>query len=209
MELVPWKYGQDDSPELEPSRLFTFRSGDEVIRVTLSLAAEKDHGHHEVQWDAGVVLADHICAQPSSFWRGKHVFELGAGAGLTAIVLSKLGALVHATDLNIELLRENVEREKCGNTFVASVFKWGEPLPQDEDIDYICMGDCFFGEYDLAALYRTLETRRPGTRILLAYKERLAIEAKFFKKLFRDRRIVRHETPSAYASTLVQIIEVI
>ena len=209
MELVPWKYGRDE-PLLESSRLFTFRTEDSVVRVTLSLTTEPEHGHHEVQWDAGVVLADHICARPGDFWRGKRVLELGAGAGLTAIVLSKLGAArVFATDLNIDLLRKNIAHEQCSDTVIASVFNWGDALREEEDIDYICMGDCFFGEYDLDSLLKTLETRRPNTRILLAYKERLAIEAKFFKKLFRNRRIVRHETPEAYASTLVQIIEVI
>ena len=67
-------------------------------------------GHH--LWNSGRVIADYFQENPSLV-QGKHVLELGAGAGLPGLVAGVLGAKkVVITDYPdedlIENLRENV-----------------------------------------------------------------------------------------------------
>ena len=210
LAVVPWKYGHSDVVDNELTKLHTFRSSisGEVIRIELEQDPTTGHTHDEVLWDSAVVLCD--------FFSKNHpidadtvVFELGAGTGLTSILLARLGVKkIVATDMAVEMLRKNVVKSATESSISVAEFRWGDALPTTR-IDLIILGDCFFGEYDLDALFRTLETRAINTRIILGYKERLAIEQKFFRKLFRGKQVVRHPIGEEFASTQVQIMEII
>jgi len=60
-------------------------------------------------WDCAVVLGRHLASFGPGHWRGEEVLELGAGTGIDSILLSRLGARVHATeytDTVVDWLRE-------------------------------------------------------------------------------------------------------
>lgn len=114
-------------------------------------------------WDASLVLASYF-ANPkrfsSDFWRGKRVLELGAGCGVTGIVMAHLGANVVLTELadELKLLQKNVDQNPIIATsdnstengkHVGSVttkeYFWGsDPSHLEGPFDIVIAADCVY-----------------------------------------------------------------
>ncbi|CAF0847987.1 unnamed protein product, partial [Didymodactylos carnosus] len=62
-------------------------------------------------WNGCLLLCDYLLNKPELF-ENKTILELGAGIGLTSIIVSRFAELVYCTDYNIELLQiaqQNIE----------------------------------------------------------------------------------------------------
>ncbi len=194
MELTLWAYRGSERTREEQT--FTFSVAG---KVTVRQAPGQTH-HSGGVWDSAVVLCD--WAEAQQWAPGTRVLEIGAGTGLTSIVLSRLGCVVRATDLPDALacLRANVAKEQVE----VAPLTWGEAITDSWDM--IVLADCVFAEFDLQGLLATLLSCKRPLRLIFGYKPRLvAQETLFFRKLGGARTV--HPTPSAYASTNVQIIE--
>jgi predicted nicotinamide N-methyase len=197
MELAIWSYRGSERSQEEQS--FTFRDPSSGAPFVVRVKQDGSQAHHSGGvWDSAVVLCEWALCQ---HWApGTRVLEMGAGTGLTSIVLSRLGCAVTATDLNLACLRENVAKEKVE---VASL-KWGDPVEGSWDV--VLLADCVFAEFDLPGLLVTLHSCKRPVRVVFGYKPRLvAKETLFFRKLGGVRTV--HPTPPAYISTNVQILE--
>ena len=84
-------------------------------------------------WSAGVEIVHYLAETWGDRLCGKHILELGAGTGSTAIALAKfMDARVVATDTNDELLdliKENAESNGVSlATLAVHPFTWGDSL---------------------------------------------------------------------------------
>ncbi|KAH9932414.1 putative methyltransferase-domain-containing protein [Amylocystis lapponica] len=100
-----------DGQEQALSRRFAFASphGETVAELNDAPLDSADHTSVGLQsWASSIVLAEHLCAQPTTFGLADtaRVLELGAGTGLLSIVAAKLlpGAQVVATDFHPSVL---------------------------------------------------------------------------------------------------------
>jgi len=130
-------------------------------------------------WDASLVLVKYFEKKENfkdGFWTGKRVLTLGSGTGLDAIVLSLLGASVVGTDLNVNLMKKNVDF----NIFDAEkrprieVLRWGDEdnmqkFANEPPFDYIVASDCVYYPDLLPLFLQTLTTiASPSTKICIA-----------------------------------------
>jgi predicted nicotinamide N-methyase len=199
MELTVWTY--KGSERTEEEQTFTFRLADtgSALKVVVRQVPGQTH-HSGGVWDSAVVLSEWAVGQR---WApGSRVLEIGAGTGLTSVVLSRLGCTVRATDLPEALacLRANVAQEAVD----VAPLTWGDPVEGLWDV--VLLADCVFGEFDLWGLLATLKSCKSPVRLIFGYKPRLvAKETLFFRKLGGTPMV--HPTPKSYSSTNVQIIE--
>jgi predicted nicotinamide N-methyase len=132
-------------------------------------------------WDAGFILAESVLRMeerekkwlfPTS--RQHRVIELGAGTGVTSLIIARSypSSKVHLTDLPLlqPLLEKNCK--SCTNA-THGVLEWGKPV--NETFDVILAADVVAGIYDSAALAKTIcDLSHEKTQIYLAYRERLS-----------------------------------
>uniref|UniRef100_A0AAY4CYU6 Methyltransferase like 22 n=1 Tax=Denticeps clupeoides TaxID=299321 RepID=A0AAY4CYU6_9TELE len=74
----------------------------EVIRIEHTMATPLEDVGKQV-WRGAFLLADFILSQPTMF-KGATVLELGAGTGLTSIVMATVAKMVYCTDIGEDLL---------------------------------------------------------------------------------------------------------
>ncbi|KAK6312545.1 hypothetical protein J4Q44_G00182090 [Coregonus suidteri] len=74
----------------------------DVIRIEHTMATPLEDVGKQV-WRGAFLLADLILSQPTTF-RGATVLELGAGTGLTSIVMATVAKTVYCTDVGEDLL---------------------------------------------------------------------------------------------------------
>ena len=132
-------------------------------------------------WDAGFILAQSVLRMeerekewlfPTS--RQHRVIELGAGTGVTSLMIARSypSSKVHLTDMPLlqPLLEKNCK--SCTNA-THSVLEWGKPV--NETYDVILAADVVAGIYDSAALAKTIcDLSHEKTMIYLACRERLS-----------------------------------
>jgi len=121
---------------------------------------------------------------------GTKAVELGAGVGLVALVAALRGATVVATDRNdnCELLVRNVESNRFCGEVSAQPLSWGEPLAGaglEAGCDLVLGAEIIYDARLFPVLLATLEglLQRPGSKALIAYKERGVEERDFFASL--------------------------
>lgn len=139
-------------------------------------------------WDAGFILGEHVIAHEqewSTAGARPKVLELGAGTGLTGLMIAKATAsAVTITDLPelAGLMQDNVQRNFSGHSDDAAqgsittrVLRWG--VPEDyvgAPNDVIIGADVVASLYDPAELARTLHALSgPRTKIYISSRERL------------------------------------
>uniref|UniRef100_A0A4W5RN00 Methyltransferase like 22 n=1 Tax=Hucho hucho TaxID=62062 RepID=A0A4W5RN00_9TELE len=86
--------GDEDEEEEECPR--------DVIRIEHTMATPLEDVGKQV-WRGAFLLADLILSQPTTF-RGATVLELGAGTGLTSVVMATVAKTVYCTDVGEDLL---------------------------------------------------------------------------------------------------------
>lgn len=169
----------------------------------LVVEQRKRLGKGGLVWDAGFVLGEHVIANEAE-WNGMggdasdppRIVELGAGTGLTGLMLAKATRSdVLVTDLpELEgLMRDNVNRNfggdlseeqsdllnTCDNkskgTVTARTLRWGVESDYDgAPYDVIVGADIVTSLYDPVALAQTLHALSgPATKIYLSGKARL------------------------------------
>ncbi|XP_070836338.1 methyltransferase-like protein 22 isoform X3 [Chaetodon trifascialis] len=74
----------------------------DIIRIEHTMATPLEDVGKQV-WRGALLLADFILSKPTVF-RGATVLELGAGTGLTSIIMSTLAKTVYCTDVGEDLL---------------------------------------------------------------------------------------------------------
>lgn len=114
-------------------------------------------------WDAALVLGSYFCNErifPPHFWPMKRVCEIGAGCGVTGIVVAQLGADVVLTELEeeLKLLENNVRQNPIfpspyssllHSTHVGSTqtkkYYWGtDPSHLNAPFDIVIAADCVY-----------------------------------------------------------------
>ncbi|WAR15423.1 MET22-like protein, partial [Mya arenaria] len=111
----------EEDPEVD--RLMTSQDGGKDLDVERPVKAQEDFfitiKHRlattlknvgEQIWNGSLLLSDFLCAKSADIC-GRHVVELGAGAGLSSIVAAMYAASVYCTDVGdnvLQLARENV-----------------------------------------------------------------------------------------------------
>lgn len=122
-----------------------------VCRVRVCNAGMDRVGH--LPWEAGIMLGDWAMLYPERF-RGKHVLELGAGTGVSGMVIDQElePASVVLTDYGrseLDNLEAIVEANKPSRAKVAR-FDWFtakddlEAICGEQDIDIVIAGDCIY-----------------------------------------------------------------
>lgn len=99
---------------------------------------------------------------------GKTVCELGCGLGVVSLLLAKVGVAqcVIATDGDddtMDLLRENVDREKCSSLVCCQKLVWGDPSGGSENLlqshpkrfDFLLAADVVYEDDQVLPLVQT------------------------------------------------------
>ena len=190
---------------------------------TLPLVIEQDRtvGKGGFVWDAGVVLAESVLRMTNETqWLTRHrntrIIELGAGTGVTSLMIAKAvpNATVHLTDLPVlqPLLSKNC-RSCCPSQATHGVLEWGQRVSPDMEgsYDVILGADVVAGIYDASGLAQTIfDLSHSQTIVYLACRERLAGVIDRFVGHLEERfaKIERREADSSNKSPNVYILKV-
>jgi hypothetical protein len=118
-----------------------------------------------MQWIGGVVLArffDDRSRFPHGSFEGKRIIEMGAGCGLTSLLLLFLGANVTMTDIDLSKASpnvfDNVLEASCRERLQMERIDWHDPDVERFDVpfDYIVAGDCCYQPAAVEPLLRTM-----------------------------------------------------
>lgn len=106
-----------------------------------------------MQWLGGVTLAryfDNSSFFPVGSFDGKRILEVGAGVGMTSILLALMGANVTLTDLDLEKSQPNIAANLTDPVararLTSAKLDWAAPDLDRFDLPYdiIIAGDCFY-----------------------------------------------------------------
>ncbi|XP_030646543.1 methyltransferase-like protein 22 [Chanos chanos] len=126
----------------------------DVIKIEHTMATPLEDVGKQV-WRGAFLLADFILSQPAMF-KGATVLELGAGTGLTSIVMATVAKTVYCTDVGEDLLsmcQRNVNLNKhllepTGGHVKVCLLDWmTDDLCTDPELDFC------WTEEDVANLY--------------------------------------------------------
>ncbi|XP_019743048.1 methyltransferase-like protein 22 isoform X1 [Hippocampus comes] len=116
---------------------------DDVIRIEHTMATPLEDVGKQV-WRGALVLADFILSKPLMF-KGATVVELGAGSGLTSIIMATLAKRVYCTDVGEDLLgmcQRNITLnehmiERAGGDVKVRLLDWlRSDLCTDPDVEF-------------------------------------------------------------------------
>jgi predicted nicotinamide N-methyase len=181
-------------------------------------------------WDAALVLASHLsnsAVYPAGSWHGKKVCEIGAGCGVTGIVVAQLGADVILTELEDELvlLSKNVAdnpintspfASEIGESHTGSAkpmeYFWGsDPSHLEGPFDVILAADCVYELQLFEMLVKALiDITGPKTKTFFCIEHRWSDVEKWWwqevKKHF-NVRLVPQEQHGQYQHPKIDIYE--
>ncbi|KAG7351056.1 lysine methyltransferase [Nitzschia inconspicua] len=169
----------------------------------LVLQQDRHVGKGGLIWDAGYILADTLIQQKEWLLLGdkpQRVLELGAGTGVTGLMLAQAFSLaqVHLTDLPQlqPLLETNLAQSKLENA-TCGVLEWGKAAVSSEKYDVILGADVVAGIYSAPALLKTLyDQSHENTHIFLSTRDRLSgIMDDFCQQLQERFEVVEKRTP--------------
>jgi predicted nicotinamide N-methyase len=123
-------------------------------------------------WEASIVLADHLTG--ISLGKKKDVLEIGAGMGVTGLLLAAMGHHVTITDYEedaLSLLKMNIEHNGLKNVRVKKL-DWNKPDLTGR-YDIICGSELVYNEAFIQPIMMLLEEYlRPGGTVFLAHDVR-------------------------------------
>jgi len=224
IEFEGWTDGERERKHLTHLDRWEVHSAERVVvqlydlQLTV-LQRPRDLNHDKLGvgacvWDGAIILAAYLATQPRHRFIGCKAIELGAGVGLVSLVLGKLGAHVHATDIDkiIPLLGKNVEENDLhrivtekGHVSVSSL-EWGSAdgmkhaldLCHDGYPDLVLAADCcyFDGEgpspdtVEFVKICRTLCSKK--TRLLISLERRSAeVREIFIEEVLKQFKTVK------------------
>ncbi|TDH03490.1 hypothetical protein EPR50_G00163340 [Perca flavescens] len=129
---------EEDSTEDEADKSFN-----DIIKIEHTMATTLEDVGKQV-WRGAFLLADFILSEPLTF-RGATVLELGAGTGLTSIVMATIAKTVYCTDVGEDLLgmcKRNVTLnrhmiEPAGGDVRVRQLDWLQhDLCTDDDVEF-------------------------------------------------------------------------
>jgi methylase of polypeptide subunit release factors len=133
-------------------------------------------------WEASIVLSEHL--SQDTIQKNATILELGAGMGLTGMVLGAMGYDVTITDYNenaLALLYKNVEHNKLQNTRVEKL-DWFEPHIEEKH-DIICGAELIYKEDVIEPLLGLLKKcLKPDGMIFIAHDMNRQSMAEFLNK---------------------------
>ncbi|KAG2439293.1 hypothetical protein HXX76_004652 [Chlamydomonas incerta] len=157
----------------EPTDRWTLHAAEELTlefdegkAVTIQQEPKKINatriGVGAVCWEGELFLATYLASLPAYRYIGARVVELGAGPGLAGIMLAKMGAKVHVTDIAkvLPIVEGNLasngvslaqRRGAAEGYAVAEELEWGAPgyeaavaLLASEPVDWVVAADCCY-----------------------------------------------------------------
>jgi predicted nicotinamide N-methyase len=130
-------------------------------------------------WEAAIVLADHLLRRGPD--TPSRVLEIGAGMGVTGLVLAARGHRVTLTDQDedaLALLRLNARRNGLTGVEVRRL-DWRTP-DLEAHYDIVCAAECIYKPEHFDPLRYLFEgCLRPGGRVVLAHDVRRKPVASF------------------------------
>ncbi|KAJ5907975.1 hypothetical protein N7495_000657, partial [Penicillium taxi] len=162
---------------------------DGLLKEPLLLKEDLKNGCGGQLWPAGMVLAKYILSQHSIDMSNKSIVELGAGGGLVGLAVARaceFKAPLHITDQlpMFSLMKDNITLNQLDSTVNASVFDWGEPVPEQIPAkpDVILAADCVYFEPAFPLLITTLQDLLgPNSVCYFCYKRRRRADLRFMK----------------------------
>jgi 16S rRNA G1207 methylase RsmC len=133
-------------------------------------------------WEASIVLCEHLSQRITDM--NANILELGAGTGLTGMMLGAKGHHVTLTDYNddaLKLLRKNIEHNKLKNTHVEKL-DWVKP-DVDRMYDIIYGSELIYKEALIEPLLDLLQKCiQPDGTIYIAHDVNRQVMSKFLKR---------------------------
>lgn len=181
-------------------------------------------------WDAALVLGSYFANAetfPGDYWHGKKVCEIGAGCGVTGIVVAQLGADVVLTELEdeLKLLQKNVDDNpilpsytsiKSGNPHCGSIeakeYFWGSDVSHlGAPFDVIIAADCVYELQLFDMLVKALvDITSPQTRAYFCIEHRWSdIEQWWWKEVKKNFnvRLIPQTQHGSYCHPKIDIYE--
>ena len=118
--------------------------GELPLETLFALESKRDEISGQRAWPGSLLLAAEVAARPALV-EDRAVVELGAGAGLCAMVAARCGARTAATDGDdrcLDLLRRNVAANGLDGTVAVSKCSWGRDAPPVGDL--VLAGDVLY-----------------------------------------------------------------
>jgi predicted nicotinamide N-methyase len=148
----------------------------EINGKQLVVEQDRSLGKGGLIWDAGFILGEHVIRE--SYWRSASktcsIVELGAGTGITGLMVASAFPEVHVEVTDLPQLMPLLEKN-CANTpnTSASVLEWGGNVKGSYDV--ILGADVVASIYDSYGLAKTIyELAHSNSLVYLACRDRLA-----------------------------------
>jgi predicted nicotinamide N-methyase len=161
----------------------TATNGDRVSNLVIE--QDRSLGKGGLVWDAAFILGQHVvnekCWQEQPSLEPKRIIELGAGTGMTGLMVAKALPQVemHLTDLPelMPLVGKNIIHNSAENTS-GFVLKWGETISSPStrnSYDVILGADVVASIYSSSALIKTIsQLANEGTWVFITVNRRLS-----------------------------------
>ena len=151
--------------------------GELPLETLFALESKRDEISGQRAWPGSLLLAAEISARPALV-QDRAVVELGAGAGLCAMVAARCGARTTAAtdgdDRCLDLLRRNVAANGLDGTVAVSKCFWGRDAPPVGDL--VLAGDVLYKRSLVEPFLDALEAAlAPGGRALLCHLPRAGV----------------------------------
>ncbi|XP_047211954.1 methyltransferase-like protein 22 isoform X2 [Girardinichthys multiradiatus] len=138
---------EDDEEEHDCSK--------DIIRIEHTMATPLEDVGKQV-WRGALLLADFILSNPDTF-RGATILDMGAGTGLTSIVMATTAKTVYCTGGEVKVKQLNwLQHSLC--TDVDMEFSWTEEEVADlyDNTSFIIAADVCYDDDLTDSLFRTL-----------------------------------------------------
>ena len=151
--------------------------GELPLETLFALESKRDEISGQRAWPGSLLLAAEVAARPALV-EDRAVVELGAGAGLCAMVAARCGARRTAAtdgdDRCLDLLRRNVAANGLDSTVAVSKCFWGRDAPPVGDL--VLAGDVLYKRALVEPFLDALEAAlAPGGRALLCHLPRAGV----------------------------------
>ena len=163
--------------------------GELPLETLFALESKRDEISGQRAWPGSLLLAAEISARPALV-QDRAVVELGAGAGLCAMVAARCGARMTAAtdgdDRCLDLLTRNVAANGLDTTVAVSKCFWGRDAPPVGDL--VLAGDVLYKRALVEPFLDALEAAlAPGGRALLCHLPRAGVSHEVVEAALRAR----------------------
>ncbi|KAJ9619515.1 Protein-lysine N-methyltransferase efm6 [Taxawa tesnikishii (nom. ined.)] len=183
---------------------------DGLLATPLKLHEDLSNGCGGQLWPAGMVLAKYMLRKHTGDIGSRSIIELGAGGGLVGLAVAlgcKVQQPIHITDQvpMLALMQQNITLNSLDGRVKASVYDWGESVPEDfpRHPDIVLAADCVYFEPAFPLLQKTLKDLiGENTVCYFCFKKRRRADLQFMKvakKMFKVEEIQDDPDKSVYS----------